>query len=168
METVSMQFFFIRVLIFASLISLAGFGADYLIGVKTNTDGFVFNVLFYSVVGLTAYSLVLFLASFVATAITSKNSFSLTFHTVFLADTIFSYALVLSFAWFFLRESGSSVSVSGSQGELVVNGLYTILGWKNAAYNARGAVSFAIVLHFLFIVHNYVATRNQLMAERSL
>lgn len=163
-----MQFFFIRFLIFALLISLTDFLVNGLAGVNTNTGGFIFNVLFYSILGLSAYFLFLLFASLIATAITSKNSFSLTFHTVFLADTIFSYALVLSFAWLFLTESASSVSVSGSQGELVVNGLYTILGWKNASYCARSAISFAVVLHFLFLIHNYIATRNQLMSERAL
>lgn len=44
-----MQFFLISFLIFALLISLTGFWADGLVGVKTNMGGFIFNVLFYSI-----------------------------------------------------------------------------------------------------------------------
>ncbi|MND62549.1 hypothetical protein D3C80_538370 [compost metagenome] len=160
-----MQFFFIRFLIFASLISLTAVWAHGLEGVKTNPDGVIFNVLFYSISGSIAYFIVLFLASFLATIITSKNNFPLNFHTVMLADTVFSHAFILSSSWLFLMQSASSVSVGGSQGEQVVNGLYTVVGWKNASYNAWGAICFAIVLHFAFFIHNYISTRNQSTAE---
>ena len=65
-----MQFFFIRFLIFAFLISLTAVWAHGLEGVKTNPDGVIFNVLFYSISGSIAYFIVLFLASFLATIIT--------------------------------------------------------------------------------------------------
>ncbi|QDG94561.1 hypothetical protein NIBR502774_18695 (plasmid) [Rhizobium sp. NIBRBAC000502774] len=54
------------------------------------------------------------------------------------------------------------VSVGGLQGELVVNGLKTFLGWRDSAQNAISGIRFAIVLHLLFSVHNHVATTKPL------
>jgi hypothetical protein len=69
METASHAVFFIRFLIFALLISLAGFWADGSLDVKTNTGGFIFNVLFYSILRLFVYFLV-FLVQYIADVIT--------------------------------------------------------------------------------------------------
>lgn len=162
-----MQFFFIRFMIFASLISLMFVWARGLDGVKTNTGGFSFGVLWLSTFAVIAYFLVLFLVSFIASAVTSKNKFPLNFHTVLLADTVFSYALILITSRLFLTESGaSSVSSGGNQGALVVKGLRTVLGWRQASDIAKNVIWFSIVLHFLFFIHNYIATRNQSGAEQ--
>ncbi|MCM2434022.1 hypothetical protein RMS29_002160 [Agrobacterium rosae] len=135
-------------------------------GITTNSDGLAFNVVFYSVLGSIAYFVVLLLTSFTASAITSKNRFPLTFHTVLLADTVFSYALILGSSWLLSTETEIASSAGGNQGELAVNGLRTVLGWRQASGIARNAICFAIVLHFLFFIHNYIATRNQSAAEQ--
>lgn len=124
--------------------------------------GKVFNVAYYSVAALLIYCILLFLASSAVSFFTGKNRFSLSFQTVLLADILFLYAMLEGSSLLFLTENSSTVSVGGSQGELVRNGLKTILGWRDAAENAISGIRFAIALHFLFSIHNYMAARTEL------
>ena len=159
-------FFFTRLLILISSISLTAVWAYGLEGFKTNTGGLVFNVVFYSFLALTVYFFVLFIASISASLLTSSNRFPLNFYTVSLADMFFSYSIILSSSLLFLTESESTVSVGVSEGELIINGLRTILGWRHASESARGAICFAIVLHFLFFIHSYIALKTRPIVKR--
>ena len=135
-------------------------------GIKRNTGGLLFNVFFYGILASTIYSFLLFLASALVSLFTSSNRFALNFEAVSLADTLFSYMLIPISSLLFLTESESTVSIGVSQGELVENGLYTVIGWRHAAENMRGAICFAIALHFLAFIHNYITLRNRLTAKQ--
>ncbi|WP_312361269.1 hypothetical protein [Agrobacterium sp.] len=159
-------FFVVRFFIFAALISVMAFlgsGHGSII-----SGGLVFNAAYYSLTGLILYSIVLFAASAAISLFSSSNRFSLDFYNVLLADAVFSYVIILISSWFFLTENESSVSIGRHQGELVVSGLKTVLGWRVASESAKGAIYLAIVLHFLFFIHNYIATRTALKGSRKL
>ncbi len=157
-----MSFFAIRYVILVLLISSVMMLNSSPESIRGNIGGIVFNVACYSVAALLIYWIVLFVVSAAASFFTATNRFPLSFQTVLLADTLFLYAMLVSSSWLFLAENSTMVSVGGSQGELVVNGVKTILGWRDAAQNAISGIRFAIVLHILFSVHNYVATTKPL------
>lgn len=158
---VLMMFFATRYVILVLLISLATFINSSPESIRGNAGAMVFNVACYSVAALLTYCILLFLASAAVSFFTGKNRFSLSFQTVLLADILFLYAMLEGSCLLFLTENSSTVSVGGSQGELVRNGLKTILGWRDAAENAISGIRFAIALHFLFSIHNYVAARTE-------
>ncbi|WP_280171542.1 hypothetical protein [Agrobacterium pusense] len=157
-----MSFFAIRYVILVLLISSVTMLNSSPESIRGNIGGIVFNVACYSVAALLIYWIVLFVVSAAASFFTATNRFPLSFQTVLLADTLFLYAMLVSSSWLFLAENSSMVSVGGLQGELVVNGVKTILGWRDSAQNAIRGIRFAIVLHILFSVHNYVATTKPL------
>ncbi|SOC90468.1 hypothetical protein SAMN05216358_0536 [Rhizobium sp. AN5] len=155
-----------RYVILILLISLATFINSSPESIRGNAGAMVFNVAYYSVAALLIYCILLFLASSAVSFFTGKNRFSLSFQTVLLADTLFLYAMLEGSSLLFLTENSSTVSVGGSRGELVRNGLKTILGWRDAAENAISGIRFAIGLHLLFSIHNYMATRTEPSAKR--
>lgn len=158
---VLMMFFATRYVILVLLISLATFINSSPESIRGNAGAMVFNVACYSVAALLIYCILLFLASAAVSFFTGKNRFSLSFQTVLLADILFLYAILEGSSLLFLTENSSTVSVGGSQGELVRNGLKTILGWRDAAENAISGIRLAIALHFLFSIHNYMAARTE-------
>ena len=158
-----MIFFFIRFLIFVFETWLPIVYSQGFEFVKAN-DFFIFAVVFLGIAGLIAYFLVLFFASVLMSMLTSSNRFPINFRTVAVADTIFSYGLIMVTSAMFLTETRLPISVAVARGPLVVDGIKTLLGWQVAAENTKTAIFCIIAIHALFLIHNFIATRRQPVA----
>lgn len=74
-----------------------------------------------------------------------------------MCDTLLLYFWVAVVSRVILTESASNVSIGESQGELVINGYYTVIGWRDASTKAISNLNFGILLHLAFSTHNYLA-----------
>lgn len=119
------------------LLSLYGYGYE---NITRNIGGVLFSCSFFSAV------LFLFNLTFLCSIFTFRK-FELRYNLVVTADNIFLYTAVLFVIWFFLKDSGAPVSVGGHQGELVLNGFKTKLGWDEAARNIGNFVCLLLVFH---------------------
>ncbi|MDQ1183937.1 hypothetical protein [Agrobacterium larrymoorei] len=159
-----MMFFFIRFLIFVFVTWLPIVYSNGFEFVEAH-GFFVFAVVLMGIAGLIAYFLMLFFASVLMSMLSSSNQFPINFHTVAVADTIFCYGLIMMVSAFFLTETGLPISVNVAQGPLVVDGIKTPLGWQVSAQNAKSAIFCIIAIHALCLIHNFVATRRQPVAN---
>ncbi|MGP4692314.1 hypothetical protein [Agrobacterium cavarae] len=159
-----MIFFFVRFLIFAFVTWLPIVYSQGFEFVKAN-GFFIFAVVFVGIAGLIAYFLVLFFASVLMSMLTSSNQFPINFRTVAVADIIFCYGLIMVTSAMFLTETRHPISVAVARGPLVVDGIKTLLGWQVATQNAKSAIFCIIAIHALFLIHNFVATRRQPVAD---
>jgi len=159
-----MLFFVIRFLILFSITSLQVVCLQDL-GLVIANGLLIIPIAGVSLLSLIAYFLVLFSTSVFVSILTSSNQFPLNFRTVAVADTIFCYGLILITSGLFLTEAGISLSLSAARGELAVDGIKTPLGWQVSAQNAKTAIFCIIAIHALFLIHNFVATRRQPVAD---
>lgn len=135
------------------VLALIDYGYD---NFTRNKGGFLFSVVYFSVILIFCYSFVLFLSSAICSLLHKRNEFPRNFTTVLLADNLFFYIFTCLTTWIFFTDGTTSVSVAGREGELVVNGVKTALGWRQAAESVRMLILFIVILHILSLLHNYI------------
>lgn len=152
-------FFAIRfsiIFLLLSVCSVVDYGVD---NFTRNKGGVLFSISYFSVVLIFCYFLILLLSSVFSGFLYGRSEFKISFTNVLLADNLFLYIFTGFAVWLFLTDGTTGVSVAGHEGELVVNGVKTALGWRKATESVKTFILFIIILHILSLLHNYITNR---------